>query len=204
MIVSPHIFPQVQRQFFPSNSPFGGQFPLQVTPETFQPIDVVSFPVAVLFLSVVHQAVNKSPGGDSRIGSPGIRTDGRTGGDLPGDEGLKGSCFYVVHHLSLDGTVPAQDPEDRLFLRASSPFRSLVPDDFPPVFPLSSEIGLVHFHCPGEDFGYIPDEGSPDEGEGTQNPSPFERGPESDVLATLLQQEPGDDLLPLIPGQVQG
>jgi len=81
---------------------------------------------------------------------------------------------------------------------------SQVPDNFPSVLPLSSQISFIDFHRPGEDLGNILGECTPDEGESPQDPASFQRGPESDVLAALLDEEPGDDLLPLIPGQVQG
>lgn len=120
---------------------------------------------------------------------------------MPGDEGVQSICIHVIHHFGPDGTVPAGDPEHGLSLRASPPFRPMVPDEFPFVLPLSCKVGFIDLNRSGEDIGNVLREGSPHTGECPQNPFPFNRSPQGDVLAALFQQEPPDDLLLLIPAE---
>ena len=120
-----------------------------------------------------------------------------------GDEGLQGTGLYVVHDFGPDGSVTTEDPEDRLLPGPSPPFCTLIPDDFPLVLPLPTEVGFIYLDRTGEDLRDITGKSSTDGGKSPQDPSPFERGSERDILAALFEEEPPDNLSPLIPGQVK-
>lgn len=68
---------------------------------------VVSFSIGVLFLTIIHQTVNKSPESNSGILPPGIRTEGRSRRDLLGDERLQRRNFNVIYNLCTDQIISA-------------------------------------------------------------------------------------------------
>jgi len=87
MVITPHILGQVKRKFFSADATLGCESPFEVSPEPFQPVDVVSLAIAVLTLLVLHQAMNITLGRYPRVTLPGVRANRRSRLNLSGDQG---------------------------------------------------------------------------------------------------------------------
>ena len=65
-------------EFFSPDSALGGQFSFQVSPESLQPVNMISFFVGVFILSVFNHSVDIAPRDDTGVSSPCVRTNDRT------------------------------------------------------------------------------------------------------------------------------
>jgi len=61
-----------------SYTSFRNQFSFQVIPESFQTIDVITFSITVLFLSVIDETMDITSRSYTGISFSSIRTDDRT------------------------------------------------------------------------------------------------------------------------------
>lgn len=84
MIVSPDILCLVQRQALPSDTAFGCQSLVQVTPEALQPVDMAVFLAAegLVGLPWKDQSVHIAPGGNTRVAGDCVGADCRPRRDL--------------------------------------------------------------------------------------------------------------------------
>ena len=108
MVVPPDILGEVEREFFSSDSSFRRELPLEVSPEPFESIDMISSSVTIVPFTVVDKTVNVSPGGDPGIGLPGIRTDDGTLFYPLRDQGKECAFIHLIDDLSPDLAVPAE------------------------------------------------------------------------------------------------
>lgn len=146
MIISSHLFSETQGQFLPPASSLGSKFPFQVSAKFVQSIDVVSFTVAVIPFSVIHQSMNKSLKCDISIYSPGIRTHGGFRKTRSDDERLQDSCLNVVHNPGPYDSIATEIAKKGLFLVPLPLFYPHLMNRFSFVFPLTSKIGFIDFN----------------------------------------------------------
>ncbi len=152
MIVPPDILGQVKRQALFPDAPFGSQLALQISPEAFQAIDMVSGPVAVLAFAVFHDPMDIALGCNPGIASPGIGADDRAVLDLFADEGQKGLGPDIGYDLCPDLATPAEDTEDWGLAGSSSSLGGFGALGSSLVLPLATQVGFVHLYDAAEDF----------------------------------------------------
>lgn len=58
-------------QSLATNTPFGRKFSFQITPESLQPIDVISFSIGILSFAVIDEAMDVSSCSDPGVSFPG-------------------------------------------------------------------------------------------------------------------------------------
>ena len=75
MIITPHIFSQIKRQSFSTNTTFSCQSSLKVSPETLKTIFMIAFFVAIFTFTIFYQAVYITFGCNTSIALPTIRID---------------------------------------------------------------------------------------------------------------------------------
>lgn len=77
MILFPHIFSQLQGQFFHSDATFPSHSSLKVSTESFQIINVITALFCLLYFTSVYQSMHLTFGRNTNITFPGIRTNNR-------------------------------------------------------------------------------------------------------------------------------
>lgn len=146
---------------FSSDSAFGRELSFKVTPESFQPVDVISSLVGVFVFAVFHHPMDITLGGDSGVTAPSVGANNRTSFNFLFNDRLQVLGFHIVDQLGEHLTVSAQDAEDRLF---SCPSATLglgrnSPCFKPFVLLLTANIGFINFHYALKDRRHIPSHG---------------------------------------------
>jgi len=202
MIISPHILRQIEGQLVSSDASFGRQPPLEITPESFQAIDVV-LPRSVVAFRVVNQTVDIPLGGDPRIALPGIGVDGRAPLDVPANQGPQGPSLHIRYHPSPHLATSTENPKDWGFGGSPSPLSSQCPSVSTLVLPSSTQVGFVDLHLSLKDRRHLPQHRLTQDPERPQHPltmkSSFLRN-RSRTLAASMASQNG---FPLMPRQTQ-
>lgn len=133
----------------------GSKFVLEKFPESFHPIDVVSFAIAIVPLSVIYLEVNIPSCRISGIRRPGVGTDGRALLYHFGYQWEKSGPINIFDNFSPNLAVPAEDPIDRLFRGPNASFCSSIPDNFPFILPVPSRAGFSNVKHAGKDIRNI-------------------------------------------------
>ena len=134
MVVSPDVFSEIQGKFLFGYSTFWREFSFKKPPEPFQTIDMISFSVAIVFFTMIDKTMNISSCGNSGISFPSIRTECRSGWFFSWDQWLKRVSFNVINDFSSDLVDPTKNSKYRLFLGLSSPFRTMITNQFSFIF----------------------------------------------------------------------
>ena len=138
MIIAPDIFRQVQGQPLATDAALGGQPPLQIPPEAFQPVDMCPIRRDIVALAMFDQAVHIAFRRNARIALPRVREDRRAACHPSTNQGPQGAGLHLRHDLRPDLPVPAEDAEDRGFGRASAAFGASGSNGLAFVLPLAA------------------------------------------------------------------
>ena len=136
MIVSPNIFRQIQRQSFLAETAFSRQSSFQVTPESFQTIDMVSLATAVLTWVRFYPAMNLAISRNSGLAVPALRTNRISQLHPSGDQRQSSPCFDIRNHLC-----------PNLLPRPKTPKTGLLKVPLPRILPPALARCLLWFHC---------------------------------------------------------
>jgi hypothetical protein len=72
MVKTPYIFSRIQRNPFSSNSTFGDQMPLEISPEPYKAIDASALGIGEFAFATVYQTIHTPASRNISVPSPGI------------------------------------------------------------------------------------------------------------------------------------
>jgi hypothetical protein len=103
------------RKPFSSNTTFGDQMPLGISPEPYKAIDASALGIDEFAFATVYQTIHTPVGRNISVPSPGIRVNNRTTLCPLVDQAQESCRLYTSNYLSLYIAMTAQDTKHRLF-----------------------------------------------------------------------------------------
>ena len=204
MVISPHIFSQIKRQFISSDAAFSSKPSFQVSPESFKAVYVTAVFIAIFSLAMFYQAMNISFRGDSRIASPSIRANDRTAFYSSANQRHQSFGFYIRHSLSPDFTPSAEYPKHRSFQSSSASLGLLSPLALAFIFPLTANVGFINFHNSAKDLRDITRHRQPHFVQSPQDTPAVNTCFNADGCTAESPQKPLQNFDPLFTTQIQG
>ena len=152
VVVPPHEFSEEPSKLVPADPPLRCKLSLEVSPESLEAVDVISFAIGVLLLAVIDETMDVPLRCDAGVPFECIRADGGPPSYFPLNDRLEILPTHMFDELGEHLSFPAEDTEDRLLRRPSSTlaFRLRALRRQTLVLPCSTHVGFIDLHDAGE------------------------------------------------------
>ena len=202
MIKTPYIFSKVKRKSLPTDTTFGCEISLKVSPEPFKTIYMSALFIRKLLFIMFYKTVHIPFSCNASITSPGIRINSRATFYLLLDQWQKGLCLYIRDYLSPHISSTTIYSKHWLLLTCStSSLSSFDPVCLPFIPPSTPNIGLINFYLTIKNFRNIPEHRLSCYIQSPKNSSLVKSSLKSYFIATKSQHKISQYLPPLILGK---